>query len=83
MKRKVLIIIFVLLGVALAVIGANYAIYVMRVQDAQQKLKNDFALLDKIEEMKDPLERQQEVARNFVKEPAKFTDKPKKILAPT
>ena len=42
MKRKVLIIIFVLLGVALAVIGANYAIYVMRVQGAQQKLKNYF-----------------------------------------
>ena len=66
MKRKVLIIVFVLLGVALAVIGANYAIYVMRVQGAQQKLKNDFALLDKIEEIKDPLERQQEVARNFL-----------------
>ncbi|WP_298642384.1 hypothetical protein [uncultured Cardiobacterium sp.] len=53
--KKVWNIILILLGIVAAIVGINYAIYIMRVNDAQNKLKSDYALLDKIEEMTNPV----------------------------
>jgi len=64
--KKVWNIILILLGIVAAIVSINYAIYVMRVNDAQNKLKSDYALLDKIEEMTNPVERQEAIARGFL-----------------